>query len=104
MDNEQAALIFEKLGHPTRLAVLQLLVQAGEGGMTVGALQDRLQVPASTLSHHISHLSQGALLNQERDGRTRICRANYATVEALVRVLTERCCAGFTLSEDRDTA
>jgi DNA-binding transcriptional ArsR family regulator len=104
MDTDKAALIFDKLGHPTRLSILQLLVQAGDGGMTVGALQDRLQVPASTLSHHISHLAQGALLSQEREGRKLICRANYKTVEALVQVLTERCCAGFERSKDQEIA
>ncbi|WP_350333004.1 ArsR/SmtB family transcription factor [Coralliovum pocilloporae] len=99
MDIEGAARSLEKLGHPVRLKIIKLLVQAGPEGLPVGALQKVLDIPASTLSHHISHLMQGDLLTQQREGRTLFCRPNYDRINALVTTLTENCCKGGVLPD-----
>ena len=83
----------EALGNETRLAVFTLLVPAGHGGLTVGDIQSRLGVPASTLSHHLSRLIQVDLVQQERQGRKLICRANYPRMEGVLSFLTRNCCA-----------
>ena len=83
----------EALGNETRLAVFTLLVPAGRGGLTVGEIQSRLGVPASTLSHHLSRLIQVDLVQQERQGRKLICRANYAAMDGVLSFLTRNCCA-----------
>ena len=67
---QQIADTMEALGNETRLAVFTLLVPAGRGGLTVGGIQRRLGVPASTLSHHLSRLIQVDLVKQERQGRS----------------------------------
>ena len=46
---EEAAQGFAAAGSEPRLAVLLALVRAGEGGLTVGEIQERLAIPASTL-------------------------------------------------------
>lgn len=90
---QQTADAMEALGNETRLAVFTLLVPAGRGGLTVGEIQARLGVPASTLSHHLSRLVQVGLVNQERQGRKLICHANYQRMDGVLRFLTRNCCA-----------
>ncbi|WP_349367679.1 metalloregulator ArsR/SmtB family transcription factor [Salinarimonas sp.] len=82
----------EALGNPTRLAIYRALVRAGEAGLAVGALQERVGVPASTLSHHLRTLVGVALVTQERQGTSLICRANYPVMNGLVAFLSEECC------------
>ncbi|MBT4490135.1 MAG: helix-turn-helix transcriptional regulator [Rhodospirillaceae bacterium] len=83
----------EALGNETRLAVFTQLVPAGRAGLTVGEIQARLGVPASTLSHHLARLIQVDLVRQERQGRKLICRANYPRMDGVLRFLTRNCCA-----------
>jgi ArsR family transcriptional regulator len=52
MKLEKAASHLEALGNPTRLAVYRILVRAGDEGIPVGKIQEQLDIPASTLSHH----------------------------------------------------
>ena len=90
---QPVAKALEALGNETRLAVFTLLVPAGRSGLAVGDIQDRLAIPASTLSHHISRLIHVDLVAQERQGRKLICRANYRRMESVLSFLTRNCCA-----------
>jgi DNA-binding transcriptional ArsR family regulator len=92
MKVDDAAAYLEALGNPTRLRVYRLLVRASEGGMTVGRLQERLDIAASTLSHHIKSLVTVGLVTQEREATTLICRANYTIMRALIGYLIDECC------------
>ena len=89
---QPVAKVLEALGNETRLAVFTLLVPAGRSGLAVGDIQERLAIPASTLSHHISRLIQVDLVVQERQGRKLICRANYRRMEDVLSFLTRNCC------------
>jgi len=86
------ATAMEALGNETRLSVYTLLVPAGRNGLAVGIIQEKLAIPASTLSHHISRLIHVGLVAQERQGRKLICRANYRRVEGVLSFLTRNCC------------
>ncbi|MCI4660485.1 MAG: metalloregulator ArsR/SmtB family transcription factor [Neomegalonema sp.] len=88
-----AADAFAALGSEARLAILRLLVRAGTEGISVGAVQERLDLPASTLSHHLKALTACGLASQERQGRSLICRAAFERIEALAEYLTHECCA-----------
>jgi ArsR family transcriptional regulator, arsenate/arsenite/antimonite-responsive transcriptional repressor len=88
-----AAAQLEALGNPTRLAVFRTLVRAGDAGLSVGRLQSKIGAAASTLSHHLQKLIQVALVSQERQGTTLICRANYQEMHALIEFLVDECCA-----------
>ena len=77
MKLDDAAAHLEALGNPTRLKIYRALVRAGEAGMPVGKLQDRLKVAPSTLSHHIKTLLTVGLISQVRESTTLICHANY---------------------------
>lgn len=109
---ESAAQAFAALGSEPRLEVIRALVRAGPEGLPVGALQERLGIAASTLSHHLRFLAAAELLSQERKGRSLICRARFANIEALARFLQAECCADAApslitpdlLSPDKETA
>lgn len=93
MDHEEAAAQLEALGNPTRLNIYRILVRAGAEGMAVGKVQEKLDIPASTLSHHCKRLVETGLVTQERHSTTLICRANYPGMQALIGYLADECCA-----------
>lgn len=84
-----------QLGNETRLKIFKLLVQAGDEGLPVGTIQEKLNVPGSTLSHHITKLMSADLIIQKRDGRTLYCIASFHLLNSIVDSLKEQCCVGF---------
>ena len=92
MKVEQAAKQLEALGNPTRLEVYRALVRAGDDGLPVGRLQEKLGLAASTLSHHLHRLILTGLVTQERQVTTLICRAYYPAMNSLVGFLVDECC------------
>ena len=92
MELENAAKQLEALGNPTRLSIFRKLVDAGADGCPVGEIRDILDIPASTLSLHISKLINAGLLTQERDSRSLICRVDHATMDSLMEFLVQNCC------------
>ena len=93
MKLETAALILSKIGNPTRLKIVRLLVRAGDRGLPVGTIQKKLKIPASTLTHHISHLKNANVIRQERQQATLYCIMEYQQLKRVVAYLTEECCA-----------
>ena len=93
MKLEKAALQLEALGNPTRLQLYRTLVRAGDEGLPVGRVQEKLDIAASTLSHHLKRLVDTGLVTQERQATTLICRANYSGMNALIGYLADECCA-----------
>ena len=91
MNIEEAARQLEALGNPTRLRLYRVLVRAGHGGLPVNQVQERLGIPASTLSHHLQRLVQNGLVSQERQATTLICRAVYPAERALSETRWVRC-------------
>jgi len=82
------------LGHPVRLAVLRHVVQAGPQGSAAGEIQAKLDVPASTLSHHIDRLVRSGLLESRREGTYIYYSAVFPVLRALTDYLWEDCCKG----------
>lgn len=93
MKLDDAAARLEALGNPTRLKIYRSLVRAGQEGMPVGRLQARLDIAASTLSHHLKALIGVGLVSQAREGTTLICHTNYDMMRSLIEYLVEECCA-----------
>jgi DNA-binding transcriptional ArsR family regulator len=92
MKLEYAAKQLEALGNPTRLTIFRLLIRAGDEGSTVGEIRQRLEIPASTLSHHIAKLVNTGLVTQERDSRSLNCRADFKNMDALMAFMVRNCC------------
>jgi DNA-binding transcriptional ArsR family regulator len=104
MKLDDAAAHLEALGNPTRLKIYRALVRAGDAGMSVGRLQDKLKIAPSTLSHHIKTLMVVGLINQVRDATTLVCHANYDVMRGLVEFLVAECCTGNAEGKDAKTA
>ena len=92
MKLETAAQQLSSLGNPLRLKLYRALIRAGEEGLPCGALQDKLGIAASTLSHHLKQLLDAGLIRQERQGTTLYCQANYPAMDSLVGYLVDECC------------
>jgi len=93
MELDYAAKQLEALGNPTRLAVYRVLIEAGRDGVAVGEIQAKLDIPASTLSHHIAKLVQAGLVTQERQSRTLLCKGDFDNMDDLMRFLLANCCS-----------
>ena len=102
MKLDDAAIHLEALGNPTRLKIYRALVRAGEAGLPVGRLQDKLKIAPSTLSHHVKTLVTAGLISQVREATTLTCHANYDVMRGLVNFLVAECCADS--SECKDTS
>jgi DNA-binding transcriptional ArsR family regulator len=92
MNIDDTAARLEALGNPTRLKAFRILVKAGGQGLSVGQLQERLGIAASTLTHHLQKLMLVGLVSQERQSTVLICRANFAMMRSLVDALASECC------------
>ena len=92
MDIQDAADKLAELGHATRLRVYRALVKAGDDGLPVSDIMQQLEIPASTLSHHISRLMRVGLIKQVRQGRVLRCYAQYSELTELMSFLTKECC------------
>lgn len=80
------------LGHPVRLAILRFVVQAGDGGAPAGDIQARVELPASTLSHHLKRLLDAGLLQSRSQGTFHYYTADYSALRVLTDYLWEDCC------------
>ena len=104
MKLETAALILDKIGNPTRLRIVRLLVRAGDQGLAVGAIQKNLEIPGSTLTHHIAQLKYAGLIIQERHQATLYCKLQYDQLNEVIKYLTEECCSDEALIKDGKAA
>lgn len=82
------------LGHETRLTIFRLLVQAGSGGVSAGAIGERLGIVPATLSFHLAHLSRVGLIRARQESRFIYYAADYSTMDELLAYLTANCCQG----------
>lgn len=89
---EEAAQGFAAIGSEARLQVVLTLVKAGSKGLAVGDIQSRTGMAASTLAHHLRFLTAARLIEQTKDGRSIINRANYSHLETLADYLLKECC------------
>lgn len=91
---ERHAEQFGALGHPARLAILRYVVQAGADGATTTHIQEKLDIPWTTLNHHLTRLVHAGLVDAQRDGKFAIHTAVYETLKTLTDFLWEDCCKG----------
>ena len=83
--------VFAALGSEARLDVMRLLFAAYPEGMTVGDLKAQLEIPNSTLSHHLEKLRVEELVTVRRDRQFFWYYANVEAFEALLTFLYNGC-------------
>jgi DNA-binding transcriptional ArsR family regulator len=81
------------LGHPVRLKILRRVVQAGPEGASAGDIQSHVDLPASTLSHHLKRLVDADLLTTRLEATYHFYAADYGALRGLTDYLWEDCCS-----------
>lgn len=80
------------MGTEPRLRIMRLLLSAHPDGMVVGDIQSELEIPASTLSHHLEKLKNEDLVAVRREGTYLWYRANTEALQELLGFLYSECC------------
>jgi DNA-binding transcriptional ArsR family regulator len=80
------------MGAEPRLRILRLLLTAHPGGMVVGEIGEELDIPNSTLSHHLDKLKNEGLVLIQREGTFLRYTANTTALEELLGFLYAECC------------
>lgn len=83
---------FAALGTEPRLRIVRLLLAAHPEGMVVGDIQSELEIPNSTLSHHLEKLKNEELVSVRREGTFLRYVANTETLRELLNFLYAECC------------
>ncbi len=84
--------MFRAMGAAPRLRILRLLLTAHPRGLVAGAIQQKLGIPASTLSHHLDTLRHVGLLRVRREGTFLWYTANTDSLQQLMNFLYAECC------------
>lgn len=92
LKKEQAAQGYASIGSEPRLAVLLLLVKAGNSGLTISEIGAELEMAPSTLAHHLRHLVGARMIIQEKHGREVRNTAHFGHLEELGKFLLLECC------------
>jgi len=91
-DLEKRAAQLAALGHPARLAILREIVQRGAEGTSTTELQGKLDIPFTTLNHHLDRLVDGGLVETRREGKFAFHTAAYDELRGVTDFLWEDCC------------
>ncbi len=89
---EKYADMFSAMGTEARLRIMQLLLSAHPEGLVVGDIQGELDVPNSTLSHHLDKLKNEDLVVVRREGTFLRYTANTEVLQELLQFLYAECC------------
>ena len=84
--------MFAAMGTESRLRIMQLLLSAHPDGMVVGEIGSELDIPNSTLSHHLDKLRNEDLVNVRREGTFLWYSANTEALQELLGFLYAECC------------
>src|SRR5579859_5766997 len=84
--------MFSAMGTEPRLRIMQLLLSAHPEGLVVGEIQQELEIPNSTLSHHLDKLRNEGLINVRRESTFLRYTANTNALQELLGFLYAECC------------
>lgn len=84
--------MFSAMGTEARLRIMQLLLSAHPEGLVVGEIQEELDIPNSTLSHHLDKLRNEGLVEVQRESTFLRYTANTEALQELLQFLYSECC------------
>ena len=84
--------MFSAMGTEPRLRIMQLLLTAHPEGLVVSEIQEELDIPNSTLSHHLDKLRTEGLVEVQREGTFLRYTANTTALQELLQFLYAECC------------
>ena len=80
------------MGTEPRLRIMQLLLSAHPDGLVAGDIQSELEIPNSTLSHHLEKLKNEGLVEVRRESTFMRYTANTEALQELLQFLYAECC------------
>lgn len=81
------------LGHPARLTMVRLLVQAGPDGIAAGKLGEACGLAANAVTFHLQKLTHAGLIKSRREGQFILYSAQFDTLLDMIQALAGACCA-----------
>jgi ArsR family transcriptional regulator, arsenate/arsenite/antimonite-responsive transcriptional repressor len=84
--------MFSAMGTEARLRIMQLLLSAHPEGLVVGEIQEELDIPNSTLSHHLDKLRNEGLVQVRRESTFLRYSADTNALQQLLQFLYAECC------------
>jgi DNA-binding transcriptional ArsR family regulator len=84
--------MFSAMGTEPRLRIMRLLLSAHPHGMIAGDISTELDIPASTLSHHLEKLKHEDLVSVRRESTFLWYSANADALQELLGFLYAECC------------
>jgi ArsR family transcriptional regulator, arsenate/arsenite/antimonite-responsive transcriptional repressor len=84
--------MFSAIGTEARLRIMQALLSAHPEGLVVTDIQDEIDIPNSTLSHHLEKLKNEDLVKVQRESTFLRYTANTEVLQELLRFLYAECC------------
>jgi DNA-binding transcriptional ArsR family regulator len=94
--------MFSAMGAEPRLRIMQLLLSAHPEGLVVGNIQEELEIPNSTLSHHLDKLKNENLVQVKRESTFLRYTANTEALQELMQFLYSECCTRNKALRPRD--
>src|SRR5450432_1590842 len=94
--------MFSAMGTEPRLRIMQLLLSAHPEGLIVGDIQEELDIPNSTLSHHLDKLRAENLVLVQRESTFLRYTANTEALQDLLQFLYAECCTRNKAVKPRD--
>lgn len=90
------------MGTEARLRIMQLLLSAHPEGLVVGDIQEEMEIPNSTLSHHLDKLKNENLVQVKRESTFLRYTANTEALQRLMQFLYSECCTRNKALKPRD--
>lgn len=94
--------MFSAMGTEARLRIMQLLLKAHPDGLVVGEIQQELDIPNSTLSHHLDKLKNEDLVRVTRESTFLRYAANTEALQEILQFLYAECCTRNQAVRPRD--
>jgi ArsR family transcriptional regulator len=94
--------MFSAMGTEPRLRIMQLLLSAHPEGLVVTEIQEELEIPNSTLSHHLDKLKSEDLVAVQRESTFLRYTANTEALQELLQFLYSECCTRNKAVKPRD--
>jgi ArsR family transcriptional regulator, arsenate/arsenite/antimonite-responsive transcriptional repressor len=95
--------MFSAMGTESRLRIMQLLLSAHPDGLIVGDIQAELDIPNSTLSHHLDKLRNEGLITVRRESTFLRYSASVDALQELLQFLYAECCTRNKALKPQDT-
>ena len=94
METKKITSALSALAQESRLSIFKFLVQAGPQGLAAGKIAEMANIAPSSLSFHLKELLHADMVSARQEGRFVIYAADFGTMNAVIRYLTENCCGG----------